>query len=130
VDKRRVVLWFQKRIVNPPAKLLAGYLPGTALLETTGRKSGLVRRTPISDGLDGSVFWIVAEQGHRAQYVKNIKANPRVRLRVRRRWRTGTARPLPDDDPIARQKNLPRLNALFVRAMGGELLTVKVELDP
>jgi deazaflavin-dependent oxidoreductase (nitroreductase family) len=129
VNKRKAVLWFQKRIINPPAKLVAGYFPGTALLETTGRKSGLVRRTPISDGLDGNVFWIVAEQGHRAQYVKNIKASPNVRVRVRRHWRTGTARPVVDDDPIARQKNLPRLNALFVRAMGGDLLTVRVELD-
>jgi deazaflavin-dependent oxidoreductase (nitroreductase family) len=129
VDKRRVALWFQKKIVNPPAKLVAGYFPGTALLETTGRNSGVVRRTPISNGLDGRVFWIVAEQGHRAQYVKNIKADPRVRIRVRLRWHTGTARVLVDDDPIARQKNLPRLNALFVRAMGKDLLTVRVELD-
>jgi deazaflavin-dependent oxidoreductase (nitroreductase family) len=129
VNKRAIVLWIQKHLVNPPARLLAGYLPGTALLETTGRKSGQPRRTPISDGLDGSVFWIVAEQGRRAQYVKNIKANPRVRLRVRRRWVAGTATALPDDDPVARQKSLPRLNALLVRAMGDELLTVKVELD-
>ena len=125
-----MVLWIQRRIVNPPARLVAGYIPGTALLETIGRKSGLPRRTPVSDGLDGSVFWIVAEQGRRAQYVKNIQANPRVRLRVRRRWVAGTARPVPDDDPAARQKSLPRLNALLVRAMGDDLLTVRVELDP
>jgi deazaflavin-dependent oxidoreductase (nitroreductase family) len=130
VDKHKALLWFQKHLVNPPARLVAGYFPGTALLETTGRKSGEPRRTPISNGLDGSVFWIVAEQGHRAQYVKNIKANPRVRLRVHRRWVTGTARPVPDDDPVARQKSLPRLNAMLVRAMGQDLLTVKVELDP
>jgi deazaflavin-dependent oxidoreductase (nitroreductase family) len=130
VDKRQLVNALQKWVFNPPIKLLAGYFPGTALLETTGRKSGQPRRTPISDGLDGSVFWIVAEQGHKAQYVKNIKSNPRVRIRVRRKWVEGTARPEPDDDARARQKNLPRLNALLVRALGGELLTVKVELDP
>jgi deazaflavin-dependent oxidoreductase (nitroreductase family) len=130
VDQRRLVVGLQKHVVNPVAKVVAGYFPGTALLETTGRKSGTPRRTPISNGLDGNVFWIVAEQGHRAQYVKNIKAEPRVRIRVHRKWRTGTARLVPDDDPIARGRSLPRLNAWFVRAVGSDLLTVKVELDP
>jgi deazaflavin-dependent oxidoreductase (nitroreductase family) len=130
VSKRGVVLGLQKRVVNPMARHLAGYFPGTALLETTGRKSGLPRRTPISNGLDGRVFWIVAEQGRRAQYVKNIVAQPRVRIRVRGKWLTGTGAPAPDDDPRARLRSLPRVNALFVRAVGGELLTVKVELDP
>ena len=130
MDKRRAVVGFQKHFLNPMARLVAGYLPGTALLETTGRKSGAPRRTPISDGLDGNVFWIVAEQGHRAQYVKNVKAEPRVRIRVRRRWRTGTARLEPDDDPVARSRSLPRVNGWFVRAVGGDLLTIRVELDP
>jgi deazaflavin-dependent oxidoreductase (nitroreductase family) len=130
VDKRRIVIPLQRYLVNPIAKLVAGYLPGTALLETTGRKSGEPRRTPISNGLAGDDFWIVAELGYKAQYVKNLQADPRVRIRVRRRWRTGAARVMPDDDPRARQRNLPRLNALFVRLMGDELLSIKVDLDP
>ena len=130
MDKRTFVIPFQKYFVNPVAKLVAGYVPGTALLETAGRKSGMPRRTPISNGLAGDTFWIVAEQGYRAQYVKNIQANPRVRIRVRARWRSGTARVVPDDDPRARQRSLPRLNALFVRLMGGNLLSIKVDLDP
>lgn len=130
MDQRRLLVGLQKRVVNPVAKLVAGYFPGTALLETTGRKSGAPRRTPISNGLDGNVFWIVAEQGHRAQYVKNMKADPRVRIRVHRKWRTGTARIEPDEDPIARSRSLPRVNAWLVRAVGSELLTIKVELDP
>jgi deazaflavin-dependent oxidoreductase (nitroreductase family) len=130
VDKRTVVIPLQRYVVNPIAKLVAGYFPGTALLETTGRKSGEPRRTPISNGLSGDEFWIVAEQGHKAQYVKNIKADPRVRIRVRGRWRTGTAQVMPDDDPRERQRNLPRLNALFVRLMGDRLLSIRVDLEP
>ena len=130
MTKRQLVIPLQKYLVNPIAKLVAGYFPGTALLETTGRKSGVPRRTPISNGLDGDVFWIVAEQGYKAQYVKNIQADPRVRVRVRGKWRAGRATVMPDDDPRARQRYLPRLNALFVRLMADELLSVKVELDP
>ncbi len=76
--------------------------PGTAILETIGRKSGEPRRTPVTNGLDGDVFWIVTEHGHRAAYVLNIEANPRVRIRTRRGWRSGTAAILPDDDPRER----------------------------
>ena len=50
--------------------------PGTAILETTGRKSGRPRRNPVTNGLDDGVFWIVAEHGRRASYVRNIEANP------------------------------------------------------
>ena len=130
MTKRQLVIPLQRYVVNPIAKLVAGYLPGTALLETTGRKSGMPRRTPISNGLSGDVFWIVAEQGYKGQYVKNIQADARVRLRVRGRWRSGRARVMPDDDPRARQRDLPRLNALFVRLMGDELLSIRVDLDP
>ena len=35
-----------------------------ALLETTGRKTGAPRVTPVTNGLDGDVFWIVTEHGH------------------------------------------------------------------
>jgi F420H(2)-dependent quinone reductase len=33
------------------------------MLETIGRRSGQLRRTPIGDGLIGDTFWIVAEHG-------------------------------------------------------------------
>lgn len=62
-------------------------------------------------------------------YVRNIKANPAVRVRVGGRWRTGTAHLLPDDDPVQRLGNLPRLNSAMVRLMGSDLLTIRVDLD-
>ena len=130
MDKRRVSRALGKYLVNPVVKLVAGYVPWWALLETTGRKSGRPWRNPVGNGLDGNTFWIVAEHGNQAGYVKNIKANPRVRLRVAGRWRNGVAHLLPEDDARARQRTLPRGNAALVRLMGTNLLTVRVDLEP
>jgi deazaflavin-dependent oxidoreductase (nitroreductase family) len=141
--KGRVVRLFQKYVVNPPIRFLLqlGVLPvGYALLETTGRNSGKPRRTPVGNGLVGETFWIVAEHGHSASYVRNLQANPRVRVKVRHRlrpvWREGVAHILEADDPHARQRQLSRwhplraLNAAFVRVMGSELLTIRIDLNP
>jgi hypothetical protein len=61
--------------------------------------------------------------------VLNIKANPKVRVRVHGRWRTGTAHLMPDDDAKARLRSLPGLNSAAVRLMGSDLLTIRVDLD-
>ncbi|CAN5576833.1 nitroreductase family deazaflavin-dependent oxidoreductase [soil metagenome] len=132
--KRRVVTALQVRVFNPPIKALAarGLAPGVALLETTGRKSCEPRRTPVTNGLERATntFWIVAEQGRKAAYVRNIEADPRVRVRIGRRWRSGVAHVLEDDDTRARQRGMPRIHAASVRAMGTELVTVRIDLDP
>lgn len=120
------------RFVNPVVRkaIDVGIAPGYTLLETVGRKSGELRRTPVGNGLDGDTFWIVSEHGYRAAYVRNMQANPRVRVKVGGRWRTGTARLLPDDDPRARQRTIGRkVNAAMVRMMGSDLLTVRIDLD-
>jgi deazaflavin-dependent oxidoreductase (nitroreductase family) len=135
LTKQRVVRLLQKYVVNPPAKaaLALGILPPThALLETIGRTTGKPRRNPVGNGLtrDGRTFWIVAEHGREAGYVKNLLANPRVRLKIGRQWRTGTAELLPDDNPSARLKTIGRpVNAAMVRTMGTNLVTVRVDLD-
>jgi deazaflavin-dependent oxidoreductase (nitroreductase family) len=137
VDKFRVVTFVQKRLFNPVVRAGLGRgmrVPGYALLETIGRKYGLPRTTPVGDGLEGSTFWIVSEHGRRSSYVRNIEANPRVRIRIRGRWRTGTAQVLPDDDPRERQRLLShrlsaRINAASVRGFGTDLMTVRIDLD-
>jgi deazaflavin-dependent oxidoreductase (nitroreductase family) len=79
--KDRIIYPLEKRVVNPIV-LLAWDLglppPGDALLETTGRRTGQPRRTPVCDGLDGDTFWLVAQRGHGADWVRNIAANPRA----------------------------------------------------
>ena len=130
MDKHAFSTALAKYVVNPVVKTVAGYVPFWALLETTGRRSGLPRRNPVGNGLEGNTFWIVAEHGRRAGYVRNVEANPRVRIRVGRRWRTGVAHLLPDDDARARQRSMRPFNAAFVRLMGTDLLTVRIDLDP
>jgi deazaflavin-dependent oxidoreductase (nitroreductase family) len=130
MDKRRITNAAARYVANPIVERIAGLVPWWALLETTGRRSGKPRRNPVGNGLEGDTFWIVAEHGHNAGYVKNIKANSRVRVRVEGRWRSGTAHVMPDDDPVERQKQLRPLNAAMVRAVGTDLLTIRIDLDP
>ena len=141
--KDRIIYPLEKRVVNPIV-LLAWDLglppPGDALLETTGRRTGQPRRTPVCDGQDGDTFWLVAQRGHRADWVQNIAANPRVRFKFRSGsgvgWRAGTAHILDEDDPRERQRLLAQANLArrwCVRAsaaMGTSPLTVRIDLDP
>ena len=131
--KRRWSRFASVKLLNPVMRraLETGLLPGWALLETTGRRSGQPRRVPVGDGLRGAHFWIVAEHGRHANYVRNIEQEPRVRVKVRRRWLEGTAHLLPDDDPRARLRMLRRpWNDIGLRAMASEMLVVRVDLDP
>jgi deazaflavin-dependent oxidoreductase (nitroreductase family) len=134
VDKRQVSTFLSARLLNPLVRAAARAgvpLPGYVLLETTGRRSGQPRQVPVGKALDGDTLWVVAEHGLRAAYVKNIQADPRVRVRVWRHWRTGTAQVLSDDDWRERQRRIPnKFNSAVVRAMGTEHVTVRVDLDP
>jgi len=65
-------------------------------LTTTGRRTGLPREIEIWFTERDRRFYIIAEHGDRANWVRNIRANPRVRVRVGDLQFTGTAR-LVDD---------------------------------
>ena len=120
----------QKYTINLVARLVAGTFPGWVLLETTGRRTGKVRRTPLGGTREGDTFWVVSEQGAHANYVRNLQANPDVRLKIGRRWRTGKAFALPDDDAHARIRSQSRWNRSAVRLRGTDLLSIRVDLDP
>jgi deazaflavin-dependent oxidoreductase (nitroreductase family) len=124
----RVTKTFQKHVLNPLVKALVrrGLVRGWAIVETRGRKTGARRETPVGNGLEGDTFWVVAEFGRRAAYVRNIEADPRVRICVRGMWRDGTAHLLPGDDARARLRGV---NGLAVRAVGTDLLTIRIDLD-
>jgi deazaflavin-dependent oxidoreductase (nitroreductase family) len=136
-----VVRTFQRWTINPVMRLLLaiGINPlGLAILETRGRNSCRPRRVPVGNGRKGDSFWIIAEHGLHANYVRNIVRDPRVRVRLRIGWRyrwvTGAATLLPDDDALARQRRiiawhpLRALNAVSVRTLGADLVTVHVRL--
>lgn len=122
--KVRIVRSFQRSVVNPVARRSSRL----TMLETTGRNSGQPRRTAIGGRRQGNSFWFVSEHGYRSDYVRNIQAAPAVRLRLNRRWHTGTAVLLPEDDTAARLAWLGGGNSLAVRALGTELLTIRVDL--
>ena len=132
----------QQFVINPVVRLawnLGIPIPGDALLETTGRRTGLRRRTPVCDGLDGETFWLVAQRGRAADWVRNIEADPRVRVKVSgpgSGWRTGTARILDGDDPSERQRIISRAGLArrlcfrTAAACSTSALTVRVDLEP
>jgi deazaflavin-dependent oxidoreductase (nitroreductase family) len=112
--------------------LRRGWAPRAfALLETTGRRSGRPRQTPVGNGFDGEIFWLVAVHGTQADYVRNIQAQPRVRVKLGRQWRPGTATILPDDDPVARSRTLPhQWDAALGRLIASAPLTIRIDFDP
>lgn len=118
-----------RHVVNPVAKRLAPHLRGLVVLETIGRTSGQLRRTPIGGRRTGKAFWLVSEFGRQSNYVRNLEANPRVRLQINGEWLSGTATVVEDDDPRARMRSLGRLNSLLVRQLGNELLSIRIDLD-
>ena len=122
--KRRIVTRIQRHVANP----LNRRLPFQTILETTGRTSGLPRPTPVGGRRTGDSFWLVSEFGYKSHYVRNIQADPHVRIRIRGRWHHGTAHLLPEDDAVARLRTLPRFNSAAVRAFGTDLLTVRENL--
>jgi hypothetical protein len=103
---------------------------------------------PVANGLQGDTFWLIVGLGQQAQYLRNIEANPRVRVKVRparvrdgirMRWREGTAHPIPEDDASARHRRLGegrpgyRLDGILLRGLsrlGPGMSTVRIELDP
>jgi hypothetical protein len=56
----------------------------SAVVSPAGRKEQPLRRTgrrrlsPVGNGLDGDVFWLIAGRGRRCSYVANLTARPRV----------------------------------------------------
>lgn len=120
----RITNAFQKNVANPLMRLM----PFQTLLETKGRKSGEPRRTPLGGSRVGDQFWFVSEFGDKSQYVKNIQADPAVRVRLKGKWHKGIAHLVPDDDPHERLRSLPQINSMGVRTFGTNLLTIRVDL--
>lgn len=141
--KRRLARASERWLMNPIVRrqVFAGRLGSTyALLETTGRRSGQARLTPVANGLRGDTFWLISAHGRHAHYFQNLLANARVRVGLARSgrfdWRAGTAHPLWDDDSRARHGQLGRgrlgyrLDGLILRAVATNMTTVRIDLDP
>ena len=100
----------QKQFRPPPAWLIRGaYAVGLGpvvgrlilLLTTTGRKSGLPRVTPLQyEEIDGA-FYVASAQGARADWFRNILADPHVQVHVKSCRIRGIAEPITDPSKIA-----------------------------
>lgn len=131
--------WAENNVFNPVARfgLRLGVAPRHfALLETKGHKTGLRRQTPVGGATLGPAFWVVAEHGTGCAYVKNLIAEPEVRVKIRRTWRSGRATVVPDDDPAARHRQISEANGwvgradgVFFRASATSPVSVRVDLD-
>ena len=98
-----VGLW---RVLNPVNKLAAGWAPWWVLVETTGRRTGRRRTTPLAAGPgDSGHMWLLAVHGRHSGWVCNLTAQPAVRIRHRGRWRQATASLRPIDPEVVRTFN-------------------------
>ena len=136
------VVTIQNRVAVPLVKLAFRFGlpdPGDALLETTERDTGGPRVTPVCDCLEGNTFWIISQRGRDSEWMRNIEANPRVRIKTqtgsRGRWRAGTAHVLDDDDAQERVRTLSaghfwrRLCLQASQLSTSDPLTVRIDLD-
>jgi deazaflavin-dependent oxidoreductase (nitroreductase family) len=138
-SRRALQRRFEKYVLNPGMRfaIRRGWAPRIfALIETTGRRTGLQRETPVTVAVDGAVVWLVSEHGWRSGYVQNIQADPRVRVKLGKQWRTGRAALLPEDDARGRRKQMDQINGwlsrvdrVFFDMLSSQPLTVRIDLD-
>lgn len=77
-----------------------------AYLTTTGRVSGEPREIEIWFGLRGSTVYLLSGGGERSDWVRNLLADPRVRVRLGEVTYSGSARVVRDADEQAMARPL------------------------
>ena len=78
---------------------------GVCHLQTTGRASGRPRTIEIWFAVDGTRMYLLAGGREEAHWVRNLQADPSVRVRIGGRTLDGRARTIEGEpaDPIARR---------------------------
>jgi deazaflavin-dependent oxidoreductase (nitroreductase family) len=130
---------FFLRLIHLPPRLAYGIglgpLIGRAilLLTTIGRQSGKPRFTPLQyEEIDGR-FYLGAALGQRADWVRNIQANPKVEVHVRSRRFSGLAETIADPEQIAdfleiRLRRHPKMIGAILRSEGIRLPPARSDL--
>ena len=78
--------------------LIGGFI---TLLTTTGRRSGKKRVTPLQYEKIGDDYYLGAARGVKADWVRNIQADPHVELRVGKKYVPGAAEVVTDPSRFA-----------------------------
>lgn len=117
------------RLIHLPPRLLyalgLGPLIGRLilLLTTTGRSSGKRRVTPLQyEEIDGAIY-LGSARGAKADWYRNIAANPEVEVRVGARRFRATAETVSDPQRIAdflevRLRRRPKMIGAMLRSEG------------
>jgi deazaflavin-dependent oxidoreductase (nitroreductase family) len=104
------------------------------LLVTTGRKSGRPRVTPLQyEEIDGEIH-VASALGDRADWFRNIEADPRVEVRVRTRRFSGIAEAVVDRARVAdfleyRLNRHPKMVGAIMRREGLPLHPDRKDLE-
>ena len=80
----RVNLAVTNRLTMP----LAPWLPWFGVLEHVGRRSGIVRRTPLNIFRRGDLYVVALTYGPDVEWLANVLTAGRCRIRTRGRWLT------------------------------------------
>jgi len=120
------------RLYNTPLAPLLGRM--ILLLTTRGRRSGVLRTTPLQyEAIDGA-YHLGAARGLRAHWVRNIQADPSVEVRVGRRSFRATARVVTEPGPIAdflevRLRRHPHIVGAILRSEGLPRRPARADLE-
>jgi deazaflavin-dependent oxidoreductase (nitroreductase family) len=74
---------FNRVVTNRLSSAVAGWLPGFAIVEHTGRRSGRAYRTPLNAFRTPDGYVIALTYGSDTDWVKNVLAAGQCALRVR-----------------------------------------------
>lgn len=94
------------------------------LLETTGRRSGKKRVTPLQYEMIGADYYVGAARGTKADWVRNIQSCPQVEVRVGAKHFQGIAEVVTDPSKFAdflevRLQRHPRMIGLIMEKAHG-----------
>ena len=104
------------------------------LLTTIGRKTGLPRVTPLQyEEVDG-VLYVGSARGSRADWFRNIQADPQVKVQIGNRCFHGIAQPIETPAQVAdflelRLKHHPLFTGLVMRLEGLPLKYSRADLE-
>jgi deazaflavin-dependent oxidoreductase (nitroreductase family) len=104
------------------------------LLTTTGRKSGLQRITPLQyEMVDGQIY-VGSARGTKADWFRNILADPYVRVRVKSREFSGIAEPVTGYLRVAdflelRLRRHPRMMGMILKSEGLPTKPPRLQLE-
>jgi deazaflavin-dependent oxidoreductase (nitroreductase family) len=102
--------WFHRMgtLMLTPTWKVAPTPKGLALVTTTGRKSGKPRQRAMRAVVDGDRAYAAAILGDRADWVRNVRANPDVTIKLGGKTRRANARALTDPQERARAADIYR----------------------